>query len=626
MNIVALSDAVHFTGVAEGGHVAGTRNVDVVLDNSSVDHGQRSNPETGGDTVDGREGDLVLAEEGEEELVHKRQEYDNGDGIEVLHQIVGNAVTSHLTSLGDEVVGEVAVNDPVDRVETEDLAGNESTLDLVDEVVVPKSSRCLAKGSLVRRLCGIHLASLDHLAHHAESVGDDGTLWRANNVDLAAKDKDQSTDEEHAQAQQIGGPEVGVALHVRGCKTRQGTDVDAPVEDHVDTGDGDRRVDDDALAGLLVGSNDHLATLVLIGNQRGDVGLDTTSSETDDDDGSDETTETSASLKSNRNSGQGKDEETEDVDTAEDDNGVVLSEVLISDDSTENGRNIAPELEEGGETSGSLVTHAESTTTLAAVKRALNVVLEDTGGTVVGETLAKFDQGDQESGLGKRLADLAQSAELLLGGLYTTKTIVNLDVANRSTRADSVGLLNNKVLLVNTSAGDIVVVQRQAIQVWVLISLSLLALELVGTATVSMRFGTTNRRENIRCFLCGSHGCCTGLRYDQRSSRSLEEQGEVRKSRTPELQRAAALLHLTQLPSSSILYPVANHAVEVRFRPRPSAPSSDKQRCNVLIVLGLTVSVQTSGCKKIEAFAKCLSAPRSAPHALSNSPRPRPPS
>jgi hypothetical protein len=520
VDVVALSNTVNLASRAERVTVARTGLVDVVLNNGSVDHGHRRDPETGNDTVDGRERDLVLAEEGEEELIHKRQENDNGDGIKVLHQIVGNAVTSHLTSLGDEVVREVAVHDPVDGVEAEHLASNKSALDLVDEVVVPGTGGCLAKSSLVGRLRGVHLAALDHLTDDTESVGNNGALRRTNDVNLAAKDEDECTDEEHAQTEQVSRPEVSVALHVRGRKARQGTDVDAPVEDHVDAGNGDRRVDDDALAGLLVGADDHLATLVLIRNQRSDVGLDTTSSETNNNDSSDEASKTSASLESDRDGGQGKDEETDDVNTTEDDDGVVLSEVLISDDSTENGRDVAPELEEGGETGSSLVSHAESTTTLAAIERTLNVVLEDTRGTVVGETLAKFDESNQEGGLGQRLADLAQSAELFLGGLYTTEAVVDVDVADRGRRAGRQRLLClDKVLLSDAGSSDIVVVEGQAVQVGVLVSLSLLALQLVGSATMLECDSAIINDSNIRCFLCGGHaGLVHRLLFNHRSN------------------------------------------------------------------------------------------------------------
>ena len=82
--------------------------------------------------------------------------------------------------------------------------------------------------------------------------------------------------------------------------------------------------------------------------------------------------------------------------------------------------------------------------------------------------------------LGKRLADLAQGSELLLRGPDTTKAIVDLGVADRSSRADGYGLLY-EVLLGDASSCDIVVVQRQAVQVWVLVSFDLLVLQLLST-------------------------------------------------------------------------------------------------------------------------------------------------
>lgn len=75
-------------------------------------------------------------------------------------------------------------------------------------------------------------------------------------------------------------------------------------------------------------------------------------------------------------------QEANKIDTTEQDNGLVLAEVLISDNGTNDGSNwirsksasdipftsdfdikrtIAPELEESGQTSGTLVTHTKST-------------------------------------------------------------------------------------------------------------------------------------------------------------------------------------------------------------------------------------------------------------------------
>lgn len=78
---------------------------------------------------------------------------------------------------------------------------------------------------------------------------------------------------------------------------------------------------------------------------------------------------------------------------------------------------IAPELEEGGETGGTLVTHTEGTTALAAIKRQIDIVLEQTRHTVVGEPLAQFDHGYEPGRDRQILGDMAQSPDLFLVGL-----------------------------------------------------------------------------------------------------------------------------------------------------------------------------------------------------------------
>jgi hypothetical protein len=150
------------------------------------------------------------------------------------------------------------------------------------------------------------------------------------------------------------------------------------VEDHVDPLDSDGGVNDDTLASLVIMANDHLPALVLVGNQRRNVGLDTTGSETDDNDSNDEAGQTRTMVKSSRDRSTSKDQETDHVDEAEDDNGVVLSEVLVGNNGTKNGSKVAPELEEGRETSGSLVAHTERTTTELAAAGTRDVVLEET--------------------------------------------------------------------------------------------------------------------------------------------------------------------------------------------------------------------------------------------------------
>ena len=85
---------------------------------------------------------------------------------------------------------------------------------------------------------------------------------------------------------------------------------------------------------------------------------------------------------------------------------------------------IAPELEKCGKPGSSLVTQTKSTTALAAIKRTLDIVLEDTRGTVVRESLAQLDNSDQEGRLGQRLSHLSQGPEFLLSWLNASHAII----------------------------------------------------------------------------------------------------------------------------------------------------------------------------------------------------------
>jgi hypothetical protein len=231
-------------------------------------------------------------------------------------------------------------------------------------------------------------------------------------------------------------------------------------------------------------ANDHLSPLVLIGNQRRNVRLDTTSSKTDNNDSNDETSQTGIVVKSRWNSRAGENEETDDVNQAEDDNGVVLSEILVGNDGTEDGRNVAPELEEGGETSSTLVAHTERTTAFRSIAGTGDVVLEDTGSSVVGETFAELDNGDEESTLGERLSHLAKRPQLLGGRPDTTETIII--VVSGGIRAD---IGHTRLLKGGVGAGDIGVVESGAVEVRLVVSDLLTVLECLGTGrSVSILF------------------------------------------------------------------------------------------------------------------------------------------
>jgi hypothetical protein len=75
---------------------------------------------------------------------------------------------------------------PVNGVESEHLASNEGTLNLVHEVVIPLHNLGVTQVGLERGLRTIHVAVLDHHADDAERIGDDGALRRTHNVHLLA--------------------------------------------------------------------------------------------------------------------------------------------------------------------------------------------------------------------------------------------------------------------------------------------------------------------------------------------------------------------------------------------------------------------------------------------------------
>lgn len=78
--------------------------VDVVLDDGGPYHGGAADEEAGGDFADGCEADAGFAEGRVDEEVVEGDEYEEGEGVEVGEDVVGDAVALHDGCLGDEVV------------------------------------------------------------------------------------------------------------------------------------------------------------------------------------------------------------------------------------------------------------------------------------------------------------------------------------------------------------------------------------------------------------------------------------------------------------------------------------------------------------------------------------------
>jgi hypothetical protein len=110
-----------------------------------------------------------------------------------------------------------------------------------------------------------------------------------------------------------------------------------PIEYHINPLERDRGIDDGPLSALL-DFDSHLVALVLICNQRRNVGLDAAGTEADDDDRSNVTTERMAMGKRCGKRGSPEDEQANPVNATEQDDGLVAAEVLISNDGTEDWR------------------------------------------------------------------------------------------------------------------------------------------------------------------------------------------------------------------------------------------------------------------------------------------------
>ena len=325
-------------------------------------------------------------------------------------------MASHLSSLTDEVVRELAVADPEYWVEDEDLAGTEGADDLVDEVVVPWNISSLAVLRTPRWLCSLIIPGFDHHANGLERVRDDGTLRWAYHIRLAAQDQYSDSDVEHAEAHEVGGPKTLVFLHERRGQQAQAAKIDTPIEDHINPLVCDRRIDNGPLSALL-DFNGHLVALVLICNQRRNVGLNATSTEADDDDRSNVTAERMAMGQRRGKRSSPEDEQADPVNAAEEHNGLVAAEVLISNDGTEDWCDVAEELEEEVEPSGSLKAKTDTHGAIGAVFGVEDVVLEETLAAVVCKALAEFDNSNQESGRWQVLANATEMLLLVFGRL-----------------------------------------------------------------------------------------------------------------------------------------------------------------------------------------------------------------
>lgn len=475
---------------------AGARLVDVVLDNSCRDHSERGKHETECNALDGGEADAGLAERGVEEVVNDGDEDNQGDGVEVGDDVVGDTVTGHGGSLGGKVVVHLVVRQPVQGNPSEAGAGAQTTGNLVDPGVVELHPCGLAVAEVARLnilpealaleglACGDGVDrpfALGGKAKELEGADEDRAGRGAPVVLVAADPKNDRATTEHDGGQEPCAPESNILLNVNhGDLTGEGTDVDEHVEVKEDTRDGNVGVRDDTLASLLIDDNTGLGLLVLLGNQRRDVGLESAGSKPKNDDTQDERSDSISASEHVGDSRDNKQNVTDDGEGDGDEDGVKATEVLIGDNGTDDGSGVGPERVEGTNTERGTLSHTETSRLplrTGVFASGLNYTVDNRQfllnkvgvcersvrlrgillvqrtkhlATVVTETLAQLDESNGED-LPRDLArDTTQCLQLLLSGGLSNEISFELDGRSIELMAGARGrvtLLASKSLL-----------------------------------------------------------------------------------------------------------------------------------------------------------------------------------
>lgn len=300
--------------------------VDVLLHHGCGDHRERAEEEADTHSLDGGETDAELAEGRVNDVVHDGDHDDDGDGVQVLDDVVGDPVQLHGRRLGGQVTSHLVVGEVEERQEEEDLAGEQTTADLVNPgIVVRHPDGPLVDGDvggpddLPGEAAPAEPLALHGVPEHAHELGQDGARGRRQDVVLAADEEDDGGGGEQDGGEQEREPEPDELLDVHhGDLAAHRPDVDGEVEVEEDAGVGHGRVDDDALP--LAHLDAHPRVPVLLGQERRDVGLEEARARAEDHHADDEGAERPVGVPEHR--GDGRDDE-DDVGERRDRDGHV---------------------------------------------------------------------------------------------------------------------------------------------------------------------------------------------------------------------------------------------------------------------------------------------------------------
>ena len=256
--------------------------VDVVLEDG-IGHGADGGEgKTKRHLADGAPLDSLLAEEGIEHMVDEGCDDDNSNGVEVVEEIVGDAVSLHAGSEGVGGSTKGAVVDVEDGEEAEDSGRLECATNIVDEGVIVRVCLGAAGSDANAGLGGVpeSLAadgldatvrkSLAENLEHVAKIGTSGRLLDQAGVQVPQQGREQQVDD---GGDEIGGPVADKSGQVGGGDTSGGTDVDQEVEPQHDAVDRVLGVDNHSLA-VLIGNDVGDLVGALVHDGGGDIGLE----------------------------------------------------------------------------------------------------------------------------------------------------------------------------------------------------------------------------------------------------------------------------------------------------------------------------------------------------------------
>lgn len=171
---------------------------------------------------------------------------NDGERVEVVHDVVGRTVEPHTCRHGILHRADTSVGKHKDRNEEKDLASFDGLLDLVDKLVVPEDFGRVEVpvplvhdagfGSVPERVRAVTLeqefpvAALEAFAEDVAGLEEDGTLRRRLVESLPAPEEDERGDGVEDSGLEEGEPESNESLRIGRGQTKQRTNVDAPVE------------------------------------------------------------------------------------------------------------------------------------------------------------------------------------------------------------------------------------------------------------------------------------------------------------------------------------------------------------------------------------------------------------